>query len=234
MGACGEAARGDTGAEISRASSPHGRCLAGSRRGSAGGSQGGRAETECEPRGRQRGAAERARAARRDVAATTRRPRCSCLRSAVASALLCVCALPSLAGIQWDRAMPFEGRAEGGWKLTVSGSFSAAPAKYKCEFAPIETSGGSIASDPVTLGAEVSGAIVCDTPQWGDQFAAQRTRLRVVDDTTSSPVAGPGGTAEIITYVLTPALPCKYSVVLHVCVLERTVRSHMLTRMRCL
>ena len=30
-------------------------------------------------------------------------------------------ALPgALAGIQWDKAMPFEGRAEGGWPLTVT------------------------------------------------------------------------------------------------------------------
>jgi hypothetical protein len=143
---------------------------------------------------------------RRGGVATSRRPqRCGYPRSVCAPALLCVCALPGLAGIQWDKAMPFEGRAEGGWPLTVTGSFTAA-ATYKCQFAPLETSGVSfIASDPVAPSAGAT-RIVCTTPRWS--LAAQRTRLSVLDAATSTPVASPGGTAEVITYVLCPAPIC--------------------------
>jgi predicted anti-sigma-YlaC factor YlaD len=140
--------------------------------------------------------AAQAHGVRRGGVATSRRPS-GYLRS-VCSALLCVCALPGLAGIQWDKAMPFEGRAEGGWPLTVTGSFTAA-ATYQCQFAPMETSGVSfIASDPVAPSAGAT-CIVCTTPRWS--LAAQRTRLSVLDAATSTPVAGPGGSAEIITYV---------------------------------
>ena len=137
--------------------------------------------------------------------ATSRRPSHSCgYPRSVFSALLCVCALPGLAGIQWDKAMPFEGRAEGGWPLTVTGSFTAA-ATYKCQFAPMETSGSYFMSDPVAPSAGAT-SIVCTTPRWS--LAAQRTRLSVLDAATSTPVASPGGTAEVITYVLRPAPVC--------------------------
>jgi hypothetical protein len=160
---------------------------------------------EREARGRTLASAAHAHVVRRGGMATSRRPRCGYPRSVCASALLCMCALPGLAGIQWDKAMPFEGRAEGGWPLTVTGSFTAA-ATYKCQFAPMETSGVSfIASDPVAPSAGAT-RIVCTTPRWS--LAAQRTRLSVLDAATSTPVAGPGGTAEVITYVLCPAPVC--------------------------
>jgi hypothetical protein len=142
---------------------------------------------------------------RRGGLATSRRPSHSCgYPRSVCSALLCVCALPGLAGIQWDKATPFEGRAEGGWPLTVTGSFTAA-ATYKCQFAPMETSSVSfIASDPVAPSAGAT-CIVCTTPRWS--LAAQRARLSVLDAATSTPVAGPGGSAEIITYVADSLAP---------------------------
>jgi hypothetical protein len=92
--------------------------------------------------------------------------------------------------------MPFEGRAEGGWPLTVTGSFTAA-ATYKCQFAPMETSGSYFMSDPVAPSAGAT-SIVCTTPRWS--LAAQRTKLSVLDAATSTLVAGPVGSAEIITY----------------------------------
>jgi hypothetical protein len=188
-------ARGDMTAGNPRASSLDCCCQAAVRRGERAGAQ------DREARGR-----SPAHGVRRGGVTTSRRPqRCGYPRSVCASALLCVCALPGLAGIQWDKAMPFEGRAEGGWPLTVTGSFTAA-ATYKCQFAPLETSGVSfIASDPVAPSAGAT-RIVCTTPRWS--LAAQRTRLSVLDAATSTPVASPGGTAEVITYVLRPAPVC--------------------------
>ena len=115
--------------------------------------------------------------------------------------LISLCALPHLTGVQWDRAMPFEGLAEGGWALTVTGSFSGATT-YTCRWSPIATTGAAVASIPVAPAAGHT-SVVCLTPEWS--YAAQRTTLSILDATTGTRIAGPGGTAEVITFVL--ALP---------------------------
>lgn len=113
-------------------------------------------------------------------------------------ALLIMCAIPSLAGVQWDKALPFEGLSSGGWALTVSGSF-ATGATYKCSFAPAETEGQPIVSNAFATSAG-NTQVVCTTPEW--TRAAQRSTLSVLDAATTAPIAGPGGTAAIITYVI--------------------------------
>jgi hypothetical protein len=122
-------------------------------------------------------------------------------------ALLSMCAIPSLVGVQWDKALPFEGLSSGGWALTVTGSF-ATGATYQCSFAPAETGGQPIASNAFATSAGDT-QVVCTTPEW--TRAAQRTTLSVVDAATSAPIAGPGGTAAIITYVI-PKSTCCYFV----------------------
>jgi len=122
-------------------------------------------------------------------------------RGVLALSLL-LCALPSVVNVQWDRAQPFEGRAQGGWLLTITGAFSDA-ATYKCKFTPLETAGAPIVSDAFSPDA-ANAKVVCTTPEW--VYAAQRTRLSVLNVASSeAPIAGPGGTAEIITYVMIPS-----------------------------
>lgn len=112
-------------------------------------------------------------------------------------AVLCLWALPGLAGVHWDRAMPFQGPANPAWALTITGSFSASTT-YQCQFAPLATEGNPILTSAFSPEAGAA-SLVCTTPQW--TYAAQRTRLSVLDVTTATPIAGPGGTAEVITYV---------------------------------
>lgn len=112
--------------------------------------------------------------------------------------LLCLCALPGLAGMHWDRAMPFQGPANPPWALTITGAFSSS-ATYKCQFAPLATEGNPILTSAFSPEAGAS-SLVCTTPQW--TYGAQRTRLSVIDAASATPIAGPGGTAEVITYVI--------------------------------
>ena len=112
-------------------------------------------------------------------------------------AVLCLWALPGLAGVHWDRAMPFQGPANPAWALTITGSFSASTT-YQCQFAPLATEGNPILTSAFSPEAGAA-SLVCTTPEW--TYAAQRTRLSVLDVTTATPIAGPGGTAEVITYV---------------------------------
>jgi hypothetical protein len=121
-------------------------------------------------------------------------------------AALCLCTLPGLAGVQWDRAMPFQGPANPSWQLTITGSFSAG-ATYKCKFSPLETEGNPIETGAFSPAAGAT-SLVCDTPQW--TYAAQRSRLSVIAAATAAPIAGPGGTAEVITYVSASSHPAAH------------------------
>jgi len=87
---------------------------------------------ECAARARMHASAAQAHGVRRGGVATSRRPseqlcnRYCSNKHTHQVATLAASAQPSsayvciLAGIQWDKAMPFEGRAEGGWPLTVT------------------------------------------------------------------------------------------------------------------
>lgn len=125
--------------------------------------------------------------------------------------LLCVCAITTLSGQQWDAAMPFEGLAQGNWALTVTGSFNAA-STYKCQFAPTISTQSPITSNAF---APTGSSVVCTTPEW--TLAAQATRLRVLDAATNIPIPGPGGTAESITYVAFLPEPSAPSLIAPLC-----------------
>ncbi|MGB1595239.1 MAG: IPT/TIG domain-containing protein, partial [Promethearchaeia archaeon] len=110
-------------------------------------------------------------------------------------AFFCLGALPRMAGVQWDRASPFSVSAKGGDLLTITGAFETS-ATYECEFSPLEIGSSTVTS--AAFAPEDSTKVVCTTPQW--DRAAQRTRLRVLDQGTTQPIAGPGDPAAIITF----------------------------------
>jgi hypothetical protein len=125
--------------------------------------------------------------------------------------LLCSCAITTLSGQQWDAAMPFEGLAQGNWALTVTGSFNAV-STYKCQFAPTISTQSPITSNAF---APTGSSVVCTTPEW--TYAAQATRLKVLDAATNIPIPGPGGTAESITYVAFHPEPSAFSLIAPLC-----------------